>query len=438
MQVARSGSVAPTLLGGAAVVVLGALATAARAGAATYQTTVSPDPFSYPETERLVYRLHITTGSQPERLRVSARGPSFPGGGEFFPVLSDMVLEGPGVVVNRGGNFGHYDRFCTPLLPDSHGSNNFGTRFIEVEIPAGSTAAVALPARPGAQAPWRGMDLAVEFAVGQDSQAPETLRSPSPANSGRHGVWISLSSDPAGVPGGCPTDFTPVASGKEILVSGSADSAVAGQLMTIRAVPSEPGLGGGVSTRRPLGAPIDLARVRIGSDGTFAYRWRPPPGDHTLGAFYQSQSPKFADDFSIPVNLRVGQPRPICASIRARQACSPGRSLLSLSARGRRRGRVIVSIARGALRGSFGRPCSGKVTLRIRSGSKRVGVRYTSLKRNCRWSKRYAIPIRRLPPRQRRRLANRKPVALTVTARLRGSDRPSVRHSPPRTYRIKP
>ena len=406
------------------MVVLVALATAARAGAATYETSVSPDPFSYPETERLVYRLHITTGIQPERLWVSARGPSFPGGGELFSVgLSDIALEGPGVVVNRGGTFYHGDRFCRPVLPDSHGSGYFSSPFIEVEIPAGSTAAVALAARPGAYAPWLGMDLAAEFAVGQDAQAARAVRSPSPANSGRHGVRISLDSDPAGVPGGCLTRFTPVGFGEGVSVRGRADTALAGQLMTLRAVRSEPAGRPGRGNRRPVGGVVELARVRIGEDGIFAYRWQPTQsGDYTLGALYQSQSPKFADDFSMPVNLRV-LPRP---------------NRLRPSARGRQRGGVIISRAQGVLLGSGESPCSGKVRLGIRSGSNRVGVRYTRLNGNCRWSKRYAIPVRRLPPRQRRRLANRKPVTLTVTARLKGSSKPSADRSPSRAYRIKP
>ncbi len=445
MQVARCRFVARALLGTALVVVLGALTLAGPAGAATYETSVSPDPFSYPETERLVYRLHITTGSQPERLRVSARGPSFPGGGEFM-ALAEMALEGPGTVIGRGGFIGHGDRFCTPVLPDFHGSMHFSSPLIEVEIPANSTSAVALPARPytgTGSAPWLGMDLAVEFAVGQDQQAARTVRSPTPANSGRHGVRIGLNSDPAGVPGGCPASFTPVAFGNGALVTGEVDTALAGQLMTLRAVRSEPA-GGGFGNRTPVGGAVELARVRIGEDGSFAYRWQPTqPGDYTLGALYQSQSSQFADDFSMPLNLRVGQPQSyppmiVCGSIRARRACSVRSNLLRPSARGRRRGGVIVSRARGVLLGTGGSPCSGQLTLGIRSGSKRVGVRYLRLDGNCRWSKRYAIPIRRLPPRQRRRLANRKPVTLTVTARFQGSADLSPDRSPTRAYRIKP
>jgi len=204
------------------------------------------------------------------------------------------------------------------------------------------------------------------------------------------------------------------------LVSGKADRAVAGQLMTIRAVRSEPTPNRGFGNRTPVGEPVELARVRIAQDGTFAYRWRPAqPGDYTLGALYQSQSPKFADDFSIPANLRVSK-------------------LLRPSARGRRRGRLIVSVARGALAGARGRPCSGRVKLEVRSGKKRVGVRSTPLGRTCRWSKRYAIPTRLLPPRQRRRLADGKPVTLTVRARFQGNARLVGDLSPSRAYRIKP
>jgi RTX calcium-binding nonapeptide repeat (4 copies) len=316
MQVASSRSVARTLLGAALVVVLVALTLAAPAGAATYETSVSPDPFSYPETERLVYRLHITTGSQPERVQVSARPPSFPpsgrvvGAGQALAV-NEMTLEGPGTVVQGYTHATIVDRFCVPVLPDFHGGINDWRSFIEVDLPANSASAVAFSTRPYSgtgSAPWLGMDLAAEFTVGQHSQPAQMVSSPSPANSGRHGVRISFHTDPEGTPGGCPTTFTPVDFGADILMSGRADTAVAGQLMTIRAVRSEPA-GGGFGNRTPVWGPVELARVKVAEDGTFAYRWRPPePGDYTLGALYQSQSPKFAEDFSIPTNVRVVQP----------------------------------------------------------------------------------------------------------------------------------
>jgi len=147
------------------------------------------------------------------------------------------------------------------------------------------------------------MDLAAEFRLGASEQ--QRIRSPSPANGGRHGVRIDFRSEPAGTPGGCPRTFTPVDRGEDILLSGTADTAVAGQLMTIRAVRSEPD-GGPSGNRIPAGDPFELARVRIDERGDFAYRWRPTePGDYTIGALYQSQSPMFADDFSIPTNVRV-------------------------------------------------------------------------------------------------------------------------------------
>ena len=74
---------------------------AAPSDAATYGTTVTPNPFFFP-TFQLVYRLHVTTGVTAERLRVSAGpGPSFPGGGGYFMELGEMTLEGLGTVVNR-------------------------------------------------------------------------------------------------------------------------------------------------------------------------------------------------------------------------------------------------------------------------------------------------------------------------------------------------
>lgn len=257
------------LLPVALLVALVASTLATPAVAATYQTSVSPNPFSYPE--QLVYRLHMRTGGQPERLLVSASG----GGG--FMRLEGMRLEGPGSVVNSGEGSGVYDRFCRPLLPDSHGSSFVSSPWVEVEIPADSSSAIALLASPNRlMAPWRGMDLSAAFSVVQGSQPAEIVRSPSPVNSGRHGVEISFRSDPEGVPGGCPRTFTPVRFGRSILVSGRADTAAAGQLMTIRAVRSAPARRSVPPSRVPQGrGRFNLASVRIAEDGAFAYRWRP-------------------------------------------------------------------------------------------------------------------------------------------------------------------
>lgn len=434
-----------------ALMVIGALGLSAvsPAGAATYTTSVSPDPFAYLDTESLTYRLHITSGSQPERLRVYARAPSFIAGPAPWhsPLrLDQIVLEGPGTVLNRGGSFVIGDRFCNPVLPDMHGSNQANGSSIEVDLPANSTSALALPAHPSSSteyAPWPGMDLAVEFQVEQSAGGgQQVIRSPSPSTR-RHGMQISLSTDPPGDPGGCSTSFRQVESGEDILVSGRADPAVAGQLMTIRAVRSKPD-GGPFGTRIPEGAPIELARVSIADDGSFAYRWRPTPaGEYTVGALYQSQSPELTNDFSNPANLRVGPP-PTSAPPPAETPSStitaspvPRPDLLRPKARGRRRGSLIISTARGAVLVAGGQDCPDRVKLEAWSRKQRIGVQHAALNRTCRWSSRYVIPIRRLPSLARRRLAHGRPITLTVTARLEGNVLSAVR-SPSRRYRIRP
>lgn len=427
-----------------ATAVLASLTLAAPAGAATYRATVSPDPFTYPATEPLVYRLHITTGSQAERLKVTARAPRFPESGEALR-LDEMTLEGPGSVRNRSAAILIADRFCTPVLPDSHGEGSyFRQSSIEVDVPADSTTALVLPASTyggTGSAPWSGMDLAVEFELGGDALGQPPIRSPSPVNGGRRGVRISFRADPVGAPGGCPLTFTPVNLGDEVLLSGTAETSVAGQLMTLRAVRSRPGSGPS-GNRIPEGAPSELARVRVAEDGTFAYRWRPTAaGDYTLGALYQSQAPGLADDFSMPTNLRVGPtptptPTPSVTSTPPGKAASP--ALGRPTAHGRRRGRVVVSTARGVLSGAASRSCSGRITIEARSGARRVGVRHTSLTANCRWRRRYSIRLGRLPRRQRRRLAAGKPITMTVAASMQASAGAGPTRSPSTTYRVKP
>jgi len=358
-------------------------ALASPAVAATFETSVSPSPFSYPDTKQLVYRLHVTTGGQPERLQVSASAPSFPGGGTFMG-LERMTLEGPGSVVGSGGGGGHGDRFCSPLLPDFHGSSLFFFPWIEVEIPANTTSTVALPGRPGSFAPWPGMDLGVEFRVG--SQWSEIVRSPSPANSGRHGVEISFRTDPEGEPGGCPLLFTPVDLGREITMSGRADAAAAGHLMTIRAVRSAPQPGGnGFGNRVPEeGGPYDLATVRIAEDGTFAYRWRPTaPGDYTLAALYRSQSPKLDGDFSMPTNLRIVEPRtmPAVVSSARRVRCHRRRCTISVAG-SIKPPKAAIARSRASEAASG---CTGKVLMRVATRAGRLLTARVPVRSTCRY-----------------------------------------------------
>ncbi len=362
-----------------------ALALASPAVAATFETSVSPNPFSYPETEQLVYRLHVTTGGQPERLQVFASAPSFPGGGTFMS-LERMTLEGPGTVVGGGVGSGHEDRFCTPLLPDFHGSIFFSSPSIEVEIPANTTSAVALPGRPGSFAPWPGMDLGVEFRAGVGSQPFEVVRSPSPANSGRHGVEISFRTDPEGEPAGCPLLFRPVDFGREITMSGRADAAAAGHLMTIRAARSAPQPGGnGFGNRVPEeGGPFDLATVRIAEDGTFAYRWRPTaPGDYTLAALYRSQSTKLDGDFSMPTNLRIVDPRtmPAVVSSARRVRCHRRRCTISVAGSIKPpKAAIARSRASDAASG-----CTGKVLMRVATRAGRLLTARVPVRSTCRY-----------------------------------------------------
>ena len=343
--------------------------------AATYQTTVEPNPFSYSAAQQLVYRLHVTTGAASEQLTVSAGpGPQFPGGG-YFMDLQEMTLEGAGTVLDRSRMIAIADRFCAPVFADTHGNHSFSTPSIKVELPANTTSTIALPARPYGNAPWRGMDLSVEFRIGTAS--PQLVRSPNPVNVGRHGLPISFRTDPPGAFGACLSFITPpsVPLGRDVLLSGRTDPAVAGQLMTIRA------------TRRGETGPEDLASVRIGADGAFGHRWRPPaPGDYAVGALYRSQSPALTDDFSEARALRVLPPRP-----RLRLAA------VTAARRVRCRGRRCVIVAHGSVRrprAAVAATCAGALRVRVASGKRRLLSTRTRVRRTCRYRVRRRFSLR--------------------------------------------
>ena len=386
------------------------------AQAASYSSTVTPDPFSYPDTQDVTYRLLITTGAEGENLRVTAYPPAFEpkGWAAFMAFDDDLALEGPGTVVSRTVVSGHGDRFCNPVLPDVHGTGpSFQAPVIEVQIPPNSNSAIAAVAHPLTglgYAPWLGIDTGAEFEVQDTSSSlPQTIHSPSPRNDGKHGVRISLQTDPEGKPGGCPygpfssSQAVPVVElGKEIVISGTADGEVAGQRMTLR-TPDR-----------------TLADVPIADDGSFSYRWRPEkPGDHTIGALYRSQSPDFLDDFSVPVTLRVVEPaktsRPADPTKPGTDAARDQRRLPALAAHARiaclgRDCRLRLSGSVRAARSARGSStpltaCSGRVRVRLYAWRKRLLSTRARVRRSCRYTVRKRFRLR----------AGKRPARLKVT-----------------------
>ena len=82
-------------------------------------------------------------------------------------------------------------------------------------------------------------------------------------------------------------------------------------------------------------------------------------------------------------------------------------------ARRRIRGRV-----RGRMTGNQGRSCRGRVRIGIRFGGNRRITRITRMGSNCRYSRRFTFPTRRLPARLRPR---RRTVILRIAARFQGN-----------------
>lgn len=368
-----------------AAVALAALAFAAPAGAATYTASVSPDPFTFAPSQQLVYRLHVSTGGQAERILVSAEGPEFPDSGPtfayggFFSRLDRMTLEGPGTVYSSNLSQAIVDRFCSPPFADTHGEASFLTPTIDVEIPANTMSTLVLPTRTYDAAPLAGMSLAVRFAIAGAPGGEPIVLSPSPRNAGRHGVPISFQTDPRGLqgsPGGClgypGTPVVPL--GSDVLMSGRADPGLGGQLMTIRAA------------RLGDTAIKQLATVRVGGDGAFGYRWRPTlAGEYALGALYRSQSPSLTDDFSAATTLRVAAP-----SGRARP------DGITAIRRVRCRGTRCVILVRGAIKRPAGTAagCSGKARLRVAVRRKRVLSARVPVRRTCRYRARQRFTLR--------------------------------------------
>ena len=351
-----------------------AIVPAAPVRAGTYTTSVTPGSFAYSASQQLVYRLHVTTGASPERVRVTAGPePAFSGGGVAVR-FSEMALEGPGSVVNSGVLTTHGDPPCVrPVFPAApHGLNLQSAPSLEADIPANATTVIALPGRLVTDAPWRTMDLSAEFRIGDLSATPVVVRSPNPVNNGPYGVPIVVATVPVGVAHPClPLQSSPffsppsVTLGTQVRLIGRTDPLVAGQLMTIR-------------TERAGEIARDIATVKVAADGSFSYPWQAPtPGDYAIGAHYRSQAPSVTNDFSGTVGLRVTPP-PVKATPTAITAARLVRCR-------RLRCRIIV---RGSVQRLPAAPtarCTGKLRLRVAAGKRRLLSKRVRVSPTCRY-----------------------------------------------------
>ena len=138
------------------------------------------------------------------------------------------------------------------------------------------------------------------------------------------------------------------------------------------------------------------------------------------------------DDFSAFKGLSV------CGAGSPRRPCDLFRPRLFAFSHARRRGRSIVARSTGGLTRTREKPCPGRVHMRIRAGQQLLARRQSVLDRNCEWSKRYAIPIRRLPRGQRRRLAQHKPIALRASFEYPGSAALFSARTLSKRYRVRP
>ena len=368
------------------VTVLLGLAPSTAAGA-SYTTTVSPDPISWPQTPSVEYRLQVTTGQQAEELDIFVRPPEFPGGGELLG-MRPLRVGTAGELLRQDSYNVHGDRFCSPPFPDLHGGLNQSASAGRVRVPANSSATVVAPGdfRSGVGfAPMLGMDLGTTFRVTPSGGQPQEIAVTGPANSGEHGVEITplryvvegesypvTESTPFGAFPCRPTDVN-IGMGTPILLNGTTATALADQRMTLR-----------VATDGS--EPRDLATVPIAADGTFSYRWRPTEeGLHVIGAVYRPQAEDFVEDFAnSPVAIRVGPTRTPAQPVPAPPTSGPA------GPSGQRvafRSSLLPSVAAArCLSGICRRPASrgdGTVSALTRGSVYRVAVRGRLRRRPC-------------------------------------------------------
>jgi hypothetical protein len=126
--------------------------------------------------------------------------------------------------------------------------------------------------------------------------------------------------------------------------------------------------------------------------------------------------------------LRPNLLRPVASA--AQTGGSSGSAVARLSRSG---SRVIVRL-RGRMVGNQLRPCGGRIKIGTRAGSRRVATRVGRMGRNCRYTKRYSFPSRRLPARLRPR---NRTLIIRILVRYQGNARLKSDLSPPRRVKVR-
>lgn len=227
--------------------------------------TMSPTTIAYPGTREIVYRLELTTGATPQRVRVAVRPPVFaPGGGAppraaapaGAPVGSPIRLVDPPTVEGAGRIL-----TSTPPLslavagrtPCQRGYVETSSAIVMLDLPAKSRTTLVTRAETGLAAPWPDTDyrVAYEIAVGSPPGKSVTVRPVEPIVSGRHATRIRLRL----VPGPRPRRNQPVR------VQGSITPPEGGTRLTLWAAPVRRPPGGAIYVEGP-DFPRDYERAR--------------------------------------------------------------------------------------------------------------------------------------------------------------------------------
>ena len=109
-------------------------------------------------------------------------------------------------------------------------------------------------------------------------------------------------------------------------------------------------------------------------------------------------------------------------------------NLLRPSASARQMGRKVVVRIRGRMVGNGGRPCEGRLKIGTRAGGRRVVTRIARMGTNCRYTKQYSFPVKRLPRRLRPRS---KRLVLNVSVRYQGNAGLNPDLSPTRPVKVR-
>ena len=283
--------------------------------------SMSPTTIDFPGTQEIVYRLELTTGSAPQRVRVAVQPPIFAAGGGppprtaapgVKPVGSPIqLLERP--VLEGGGRIVDYEPPLSAAIagrtPCQRGYAETSAAVVTLELPANTRSTLVARAETGRAAPWPDTDYRLTFAVtvGAPPAKSVTVRPAKPEVTGRRGTRVRIQL----LPGLRPTRGHPVR------VSGTIAPAAVGASITLwHAAVRQPAGGAlyveGPDFPRDYETPRRLGTVATDTRGRFVSpAWLPRRrkgvygGDYAVWATYRPSTRGRVPERTCPLFLSV-------------------------------------------------------------------------------------------------------------------------------------